>query len=229
MKLVHPDFLCQIELPEDRIPVLILENPSRFCQFVADLQRQIAGEEGDWVLSDSGKPLKIDKFCELILDPFSLDINQRKMITALYAQIEKEVLQTEMLLEWNQISTSLELAAVKLMSVLDDYELIYRDEINIRDFLKFMDVHFDVRAEELPERLIDYMRMSVDVLGTRLFILCNIKSFIDEQNMQYIYEQALYNKFHLLLVENHESEQINELERRIVIDKDDCLITRNDV
>lgn len=229
MKLVHPDFLCQIELPEDKIPVLILENPNRFCQFAVEIQSQANGEDGGWVLSEKGKPLKFSKVCEPILNPLALDMNHRKLVTALYQMIEKEVFQGELVIKWNQLSVYLEEAAEELISAVEDYHLAYRKEMEIKDYLKFMDVRFEDDAINISEKLIDYMDLASEILGIQLFILFNIKSFVDYQNMQYLYEQALYHKYHLLVVENHVPEEKNMLENRTIIDKDDCVIEAIDI
>lgn len=89
MKLVHPDFFFQIELPENKVPVLVFESPSRFLEFVSQIKGQVNGDNGEWVLSEGGKELNLAKTCEVIIDVFALDINQKKMITSLYNHLEK--------------------------------------------------------------------------------------------------------------------------------------------
>lgn len=223
MKLVHPDFFCQIELPEDRIPILILENPTCFLKAVSDLICLSKGKEGKWILSDAGKPLNFAKTCDVLIDPFSLEINQKRLINSLYEKLEKEVINSELILEWNAIYPHLANIVEKILNT-SDHHLIYCNEIEIKDFFKFMNIQFCDSSENLIEKIIDYMALAADVLGIRLFVLINFKTYIDPTGLYYLYEQAIYRKYRLLLIESHFENEDNNLEKTIIIDKDNCLI-----
>lgn len=229
MKLVHPDFVVPLELPESRIFILILENPLTLREFVQELREQTEGKEGRWVLSEENNPLKLSTACELILDPFSLDINQRKMVTSLYNRLDKSISSSDLLLEWNQTESYLLSFTEKLLESFDDFAISYRNDIAIKDFLKFMDVHFEVDTMDFLEHMIDYMRISVEVTGTRLLVLCNAKTFLSDQEIQFLYEQALYHKFRLLLVEGHAPEKMDAREKWLIVDKDNCVIKPADI
>ena len=51
MKLMHPLLSRPLELGRNRVPVLAVESPQLFRQWVLDLSGQSQGEEGSWVLS----------------------------------------------------------------------------------------------------------------------------------------------------------------------------------
>lgn len=223
MKLVHPDFFCQIELPEDRIPILILENPTCFLKYVSDLINQSSGKDGEWILSHENKPLNFIKSCDVLIDPFSLEINQRRFIHSLYENLEKEVMNSELLLEWNAIYPGLAKIVEEIINSTD-HHLAYSDKIDIKDFFKFMNVHFCDSSETLIEKMIDYMTIAADVFGIRLFVLINFKTYIDSTGLRYLYEQAIYKKYRLLLIESHFESEDNDLEKVIIVDKDNCLI-----
>lgn len=224
MKLVHPDFFFPIEISETEIPILILENPICFRKFIRQIREQADGKEGRWVFSENNQPLKIAKTCELILDPFALDVNQKKMLAFLYERVEKYALSSELLLSWNHTQSYFQKVTEELLSVTDEFALINRDEISITEFLKFMDVRFEENANDMIEYMIDYMRISAQTLGTRLFVLCNLKLFFDSQEIEYLYEQALYHKFCLLLVEGKVPDQKDKKEKWLIVDKDNCVI-----
>lgn len=228
MKLVHPDFYCQIELTENRIPVIIFESPNRLLNFISQLKAQMDGYEGEWVLSENGTILDVSKTCELIIDLFSLDMNQKKLTSALYHRLERELLSSELLPEWNSFYSVLSNFTEKVFA-LSEYHLNYRETLDVRDFLKFMNVSFEDSSEDLLERVIDYMALSSAIVGTSLFILCNAKSFFDDTQLTYLYEQAFYKKFYLLLIESRGLNEKNELEDVIIIDNDDCVIRLNHV
>ena len=229
MKLVHPDFFFPIEISETEIPILILENPICFRKFIRELREQAEGREGRWVLSEDNAPLKIAATCELILDPFALEVNQKKMLTSLYDRIEKTAASSELLLSWNQAESYFQKVTEELLSASDEFSLIYRNDISIIDFLKFMNVRFEEDTNDVMEYMIDYMRMSAQVTGTRLFVLCNLKLFFDSQEIEYLYEQAQYDKFYLLLVEGYTPEQKKKEEKWLIVDKDNCVIMPNGI
>lgn len=224
MKLVHPDFFFQIELPENKVPILVFESPCQFLEFVSQIKGQVNGDNGEWVLSEGGKALNLAKTCEVIIDVFALDINQKKMISALYNQLEKNVSNCELLSEWNSIYSVLAKFSEKSFELLQ-YSLKYRDTIEIKDFFKFMNISFEDSSDNLLESILNYMELASEIMGIRLFILCNIKSYLDYKQLTYLYEQAFYKKYHLLLIENHCSPEKNNMENTIIIDKDNCIIS----
>lgn len=224
MKLVHPDFFCPIEFEENKIPVLTLENQIIFRNFIEELKHQLQGEEGGWILSEQGKILKLTQYCSMIIDPFSLDINQKKMLMSVYSKLEREVNSTELIVRWNTILSSLFQLSDELMDAVD-YELNYRNAIDIIDFFKFMDIHFCKNAESLVEYFIDYCNLTSEVVGKKVFILINIKAYLTNTELIYLYEQAFYKDYKLLLIENKEPEVKNLYEKITIIDKDGCVIS----
>lgn len=54
-----------------------------------ELAGQVEGKEGRFVLSDNEKEVDISKNVELIFNIFALDINERKLISKLYMELEK--------------------------------------------------------------------------------------------------------------------------------------------
>ena len=89
MKLVHPDMQMQIILKEGIVHEWILESPALFSRFVGELVVQADGGEGRFVLSEDMEETKLSKVAEVIVNPFSVDINSRKMLSKLYGELEK--------------------------------------------------------------------------------------------------------------------------------------------
>ena len=79
--------------------------------------------------------------------------------------------------------------------------------------------------EKILEKILNYMELASEIMGIRLFILCNIKSYLDYKQLTYLYEQAFYKKYHLLLIESHCSAEKNNIENTIIIDQDNCIIS----
>lgn len=222
MKLVHPDFYLPIVFSEDGVFVLVLENERDFSSFVYDIYKQINGEEEGWVLSHNNTELKMSKCCELLFDPFSTELNQRKLLNALYGQLEEEIMSSEKLLKWNQ-------AHAFMTELMDDFtsdlefSVNHKLDIDVKDFFKIMNLQFDYEQTSILEKVIDYMNLSKEVCGTEVFVLVNFKSYFSSKQLLYLYEQAIYKKYTILLVESREKERL-KYEKCVVIDIDGCVI-----
>ena len=225
MKLIHPDFLVEIPCNENKITNIVIESPSVFQQYIGELYEQIEGKEGAWVLSEGGVPLELKKVSEMIINPYGLNINNKKILGKLYESIKKDILQSDRLIEWNELLAGIHNFLESLFSDYD-YFLDYAEEIDVKEVLKIMNVAFNENEGGRLERLIDYCNLHQQVLGTTVFILVNIKSYFSLEQLQYLYEEAFYKKFYLIIIENKEYSIDNEQEIRYIIDEDQCVIQK---
>lgn len=107
MKLVSPELSKAILSDENLVTEWIIESPVLFSQYVQALLRQCGGEEGQFVLSDRGRTVEISKYMEIVLNPFSVEINSKKILTKLYSELDKLANSEEMYLQTRQVMQSL--------------------------------------------------------------------------------------------------------------------------
>ena len=224
MKLVHPDFLFQIKFEENKVTNIIIESPTIFEKIIGDLYSLVLGKEGMWVLSEDSVPMEMKKHSEIILNPFNLDINNKRILGKLYENIKNNAIRSELYIKWKQMYPHI-MEVVEAFIEEFDYSLEYDDEIEIKDLLKLLNLRFIVDSTDTLEKMIDYMNLHSSMLGTKLFVLVNIKSFYGEEKLKFLYEQAFYKKYNLLLIENKEYGKRNNNEIRYIIDKDGCVIS----
>ena len=222
MKLVHQDYSFQIELEENIVQKLIIESPRILSSFLVELKKQIDGKEGKWVLSHEGEILEISDHMELIINFFDLQINQRKMIKKLYDQIIQEINNTELLIEWTRLNSAWESMLNKATSNLE-YDLEY-EACDIRSFLKMVNVQFREREEGYFEYLLEYLQLQSEVRNIRIFCIVNCTSFLTEEEIAFLYEQACYKKLFLILFDTKNISIKSEIEKKIIIDSDCCII-----
>ena len=89
MKLVHINLNEAILVDAIHCTEWVIESPEYFSEYVMELADQVEGKEGRFVLSDNEKEADISKNVELIFNIFALDINERKLISKLYMELEK--------------------------------------------------------------------------------------------------------------------------------------------
>lgn len=223
MKMVNPNFSFEIELKENSITNLVIECPRIFEEIIMDIYNQISGIEGTWVLSEDSTLIDIKKISEVIINPFALDINNKRILGKLYDIIKKNALGTELFIKWNEMYPYI-IDMIELITKDFDYTLEFDDEYDIKEFLKFVNLRFINEDMGSLEKLIDYMNLHNKILGINFFILINIRSYYSQEKLKFLYEQAFYNKYKLLLIDNQEykKEDINVI--RYLIDRDGCVI-----
>ena len=72
MRLINNDYGIEIEFIENNITVIVIENKIALIKILESMKRQMDGMDGDFILSEKDKQLKLDKKCEIIIDPFSI-------------------------------------------------------------------------------------------------------------------------------------------------------------
>lgn len=225
MKLVHPEYIFQIEFQEGIVQKLILESPVLMSEFIIDFRKQLDGKEGKWILSHEGERLKIANNCELIMNIFELGINQRKMLNALYDELAGEINDTELLIDWRTVNSNLECILNQAIDGIG-YEVSY-EELELKTLFKAVDLKFQENAEGYVDYLLEYLKLMADVRKIHIFIIVNIASFLTKQELEYLYEQSAYKKYQLLLLESQDFCVNEKVESTIIVDKDYCVIDTN--
>ena len=84
MILAYSKYGIAIEIKEDSIVSLIVENPRCFAEIVKDIYTQAKGGDGEFLLSERDKAVRIEKNMEVVINPFGIDFNDRKILNRLY-------------------------------------------------------------------------------------------------------------------------------------------------
>ncbi len=153
MRLVYADFNLAFELKENEAMVVIIENQHLFAEIVNELIQQCAGQDGGFVLSDSDKIKTISKEMQFIMNPFLIDCNEKKIIQKLYQVALEEYI------EYMSSVHSEIINCLDKLSAAVPYAVSYNIDQNIPSLLKAYNVQIDAEAENLLEKLINYLRV----------------------------------------------------------------------
>ena len=115
MKLVYSDLNLKFEFRENECQVLVVENPKTFSEIVWDFHRQMLGEEDKLVLSENDKVLLLEKNCDLIINPYDLEINNRRVLGKLYQEM-KAISNEDFYIQAGEVRT-------KIVNYLDDISM----------------------------------------------------------------------------------------------------------
>ena len=126
-----------------------------------------------------------------------------------------------MFLETQRIIAELKKYIYQLEAV-SGYELEQNEEIDLSALLKLMGVQTETEKEMgLLEKLTQYIKVMAELLQKELVILVNIRSYLNETQINKLPQMACYYEISLLFIENIQRDFSNQREYYI-IDKDGC-------
>lgn len=224
MRLLHKDYQFMFELSEDSKGLLVIEQPKIFREMIKELVCEEEIEDEKFILSENNQPLKLkEKMC-CIINPFTLSLNEKKILNRLHEYLKKEIGVSELLLENNKIYAELEQYALKILQVAD-WELVYSEKTEVSNLLKFLDIRFSENQTELIEKIVDYIKCVNELLGIKCFIFVHLLGYLNEYEIKKLYEFAEYQKVNILLMESVEPSNVKEFSPVTIIDKDGCEIS----
>lgn len=221
MRLVNSKYGLDIIFKENRTEILILEDAVIMRDVVGELWNQYKGGEGSFLLSE-GKILKIDRFMELIVNPFDLDFQSRKIVTALLNKMTE--IGNEDVVEKNRINCELINLLNGIAGSINYPGITYHLDFLWADLFKMYGVKIE-NQEGFLSQIIEYMKVISEMCGISLLCFVNLKKYLSKTELLDLYKNKEYNKTNILLIESSESELIDE-EHITIIDKDRCVIER---
>lgn len=222
MKLVNSKYNLNIEWEENKSTTLIVEKKDNMLNIINNLINQLAGQEGDFVLSDEVK-VKWEKQVDFILEPFTINFNNKKILSKLYEQmfdISKDEIE-----DYNSINNVIINAIDKVTQRVEYNNIVYNLDFDWKNIYKLYDVKIGEDYENLFEKIEEYIKIIADVLHIKLVIFLNLKEYLSKIELENIQRICFYKKMNLLLLESEEREKI-ENEKTFIIDKDRCLIVK---
>lgn len=226
MKLLHKDFKFVFEMKENERSLLIVEQPSVFLKLVKELFSEISEEESKFVLSENNVPIKMKDYLNCIINPLNITLNDRKLLNKLGELLKKEIVSSDLLVENNEVISAIENYALHIMQCAD-WDLTYSDKIDVQSLLKFLGIQFCDKQETLVEKIMDYVKVSHELLGIKCFVFVHLLSYLTEYELKKLYEYSEYQKVNILLLESHQPEEIESFSNVVIIDKDACEIVLN--
>lgn len=222
MKLVHKDLARQIILEERQCCEWIIESPELFSKYVQELYIQSEGGEGAFVLSDNDKELSIEKCVEVIINPFSVDVNDKKLLNKLYSELKEIAFGETMYLKTQELLAGLQ----GYFSELEQhgaYFLTTDMETDVVAIFKAMGVRVENCSDNFLQNIDQYIKLVASLLRKKVIIFVNLGSYISTEQIEQLAKTAVYNEVSLLFIENQQR-NFSTMFRRYIIDKDKCEI-----
>lgn len=221
IRVAHVHLETTLEISEDRVQLLVVENPKTFYETVTDLEKQMGGGEGTFVFSVDGRPIEPHSYGELICDVFHFDLNDKKVLNALYKKLEQTAF-AERLPLFNELSAKT-VAFLEEISLQTAFSLEY-DEPQPIDYFKAAAVKFAKTYDSLEEKLICYINALVELKKCEFFIFVNLKSVFSDEQLTRLYEHCRREQVGLLLIESGKLRPFLPEEKVVIVTEDLCEI-----
>lgn len=223
MKLVNAELFLEIDIQENMPAVLVLESPDMMTQVVRELYDISSGGDGDFVLSLDNKVLSIEKTAELIINPFSVDFNSKKIQSKLYEELLEG---SNIYVEEKAAIQSLIIDYLDKLTLNVSYEMVTSNiELDLLRLFKMYDVRLEPQCNSILETLIEYTKVLSRLLRKKFLILINICNYLDVYAVKELAHMCAYQKLNLLFIECREMDFQFPV-KRYIIDKDKCLIIK---
>lgn len=200
----------------------IIESPDYFSKFLDELWKQCENGIGHYVLSDNEKELDIRKNIELIFHPFTIDLNDKRILGKLYVELE-QLAHSEQFFVRTQEMTQYILEYVLELEQRTDYILQTENELDLTMLLKSLSVKYEIMEESYLEKLVQYIKITSQLLKKKLYVFVNIRSYLTDEKMNLLIKEMMYQEIHILFIENQERSCL-EGGIRYIIDADGCEI-----
>lgn len=222
MKLVYPEWEKQLRWEGGRFPLVVLEEPTYHFEIVQELYDGAHGGESRFVLSEGETILDLSRKLAVVPSPWSMDRGSRPLMTALYGRLKKDLAGPELFRTAQEAAAAVARYAGQAGESFA-FPLTCDDSPDLLAFLKAVHLRPEEAEGPLAERMLAYMELCTDLLGTACFVFCGFRGYLPESDLRGLYQTAFLKKFHFLLIESH-ADRIVEEEDRFIVDSDLCQI-----
>lgn len=209
------------ELIENKVNVLVLENPIAFRQFICELQQYINKSDCNITFYKKHEDVKYSNKIDLTTDIMSLTANNAKVLKALQAKLCKFAENENFFVKTSEVFSVLNEYIIAITNELD--VVLDFDDLEPESLFKAVSPKLDSNPANVLERLNDYISLMNEFCKIELFFFVNLKAFLTAKEMQSLYKTANYKKIQLFLIETAEQEPLDG-EKITVFDNDLCRI-----
>lgn len=219
MKILrHFNWEHEITFNDGSITNLIIENPVTLRNYILELNNQINGEEGAFVLSEKDHEVSIPKNIALISNPITLEFDEKKINT----KINKD------LLLLTSKNSEIQKKTFPLLSMLENYaeslieeygyNIIYND-VDEAGIIKMLNFHINQEYNSPADKLLEWMNITHDILQIENFVILNLPLYFTEEEEFTICSESSSLKHNLLLIDRS---KLYNHKNTIIIDSDNC-------
>ena len=224
MKIINKNWQRKIEIEDNIIYTLVFENKKYYRENIIELINQHKGNEGSYIFSNDNKEISFEKNSYIITDIFSIDINNKKVLTKIYSSLLKEIVEDSS--SYNELSTNIRVYFEKLI-FNSSLEIEQGEEIDMCSLLKLGDFKIHVEQDDVLEKFVKFLKVLTELCGCKIIFVVGLHTVFTQDEIIEIYKEVCLNKINII---NIEYQQFNNLSTKnyreivYIFDKDNCEI-----
>lgn len=215
MNLVYNLLTEQFQLNSDNLTVLCIENKEEF-------RRVLSGLDEDYISFYQDLEKVPKKYIFTMNSLVDFDINTKKNIDSLYKDMENYFRFHSGDEAYSNFIQSLFTFSDSLVDN-EKYDLIYNEDFQFTNFLKFMGFRFRVDSENYLTSLLDYIDVVSDIFHIKVFIIPNLLVFLTQDEVKEVISLTEKLSIHLISIESIYKEEYYSY-NKLVFDQDLCRI-----
>lgn len=201
MNLRHTDWKFVIPL-EAGCRTLVLESPSLFSQLTTEMVRQMNGEEGGFFTEENYEEVPLSKSLWLLYSPYTIDLNERKILTKLYKEMESGIY-AEYVEEYLEIERTL-LSLVDRIQLGGHLPMQHDDRLPVPDLLKIMNLKMEQDSEQdIIERLYSYIELVTKYFQSKGFVCVQFRDFFTDEQLRVFAQEMSMEHIGVVFLESH--------------------------
>ena len=224
MKIINKNWQRQIVLEDNLIHTIVFENKKYYRKNILELIRQHKGYEGGFILSNYNKEVSFDKNSYFISDLFNIDINNKKIISKVYGELLKNVVDD--IAEYNKITSYIR-EYFETLVFNNNLDLEYNDEIEANLLLKLGDFKIQFEESNYLEKLIKFLKVLVELCNIKVIFIVGLYRVFSVKEVEKIYKEVCLNKINIINIESeYQNIKKSDYYKEIlyIFDQDNCEI-----
>lgn len=209
----------ELVLNDTQIGVIEINDIKLYRHILEIINNKVEGIYNNelFILSDKYEEIDFKNNVYLLNDIFNIDINSKKIINKIYNLINSSYDDEEKLIFSNKIQE----VKNNLIYKTNEFPFTFsiNNDISILDMLKLFNFKVDYSTYTT---LLEKIELLIDVLVNlniaRILIVPNLKMYLTNEELVYLYKYSLYNNITIITIERYCENSIN-YEKKLLIDK----------
>ena len=173
------------------------------------------------ILDENYKELKLSDYVDFISSIINLDSSSKKNLNVLIRRIKKE--EIEILRSTSEKINEILEECAKQIKVNSPINISYDIEVDEDDIIKLLSISLQDDSPDLIERINNYINISFELRGIKIFIFYNLLAFLEENELDSLIRTNKYNGIKIIDIENVEF-KTSIFDHIKILDEDICVI-----
>lgn len=209
----------QLDIHDDEVATLEILNRDCFRRILNELKGFESNDVREINILD-GNSLIDTKDMTIVFDPYAIDVNDKNYLSKLYKAIESYFIKSDdNIFSLNQLSAYINLHFDNLIFGYP-LDLTTKDQLTLKDYLKFLDVKVNEEYDSLQDRIIQFISLNGVIKFTKVIIFVNLKSILSQESIDCIISCSIRSRCPIILLENTLDERNFSYERKLSLDEE---------